>query len=138
MISVIFLLGGCSFLEEANDSIQYATEATEYINELSAFAEETSSLASEAVDNPEAKGELESSLTSLQDTVTEFNNIEAPSFAEGIHQNLIEKNQELLDITNNVLENGEVVIEKLQDSEIYQTIDNIRDLKDQVEQLGEI
>src|SRR5699024_8129585 len=86
----------------------------------------------------EAKGELESSLTSLQDTVTEFNNIEAPSFAEGIHQNLIEKNQELLDITNNVLENGEVVIEKLQDSEIYQTIDNIRDLKDQVEQLGEI
>ncbi|OZU87141.1 hypothetical protein CIL03_18320 [Virgibacillus indicus] len=135
-ISAFLILSGCSFLEEANDSINYATEATEYINDLSSFAEDTSSLVSEAANNPEAKSELESRLTSLQDTITDFNDIEAPAIAEGIHKNLTEKNQELLDITNNVLQNGKVAIEKLQDSEIYQTIENITSLMDQIEELG--
>ncbi|PAV29691.1 hypothetical protein CIL05_09975 [Virgibacillus profundi] len=135
-VSVFFLLSGCSFLEEANDSINYATEATEYINELSTFAEDTSSLVQEAANNPEAKAELESKLTSLEDTITEFNNVEVPGIADDIHQNLEEKNQQLLDITNNVMENGEVAVEKLQESEIYQTIENITGLMNQIEELG--
>lgn len=135
-VSVFFILSGCSFLEEANNSINYATEATEYINELSTFAEDSSSLVNEAVNNPEAKAELESKLTSLQDTIKEFNKIEAPSIAEDIHKNVEEKNQQLLDITDHVLQNGEVAVEKLKESEIYQTIDNITSLTNQIEKLG--
>lgn len=135
-VSVFFILSGCSFLEEANNSINYATEATEYINELSTFAEDTSPLVKEAVNNPEAKAELESKLTSLQDTIKEFNKIEAPSIAEDIHKNVKEKNQQLLDITDNVLQNGEVAVEKLKESEIFQTIENITSLTNQIEKLG--
>ena len=135
-ISAFLILSGCSFLEEANDSINYAAEATEYINELSTFAEDTSSLVQEAATNPEAKAELESKLTSLQQTITEFNNIDVPAIAEDIHQNLEEKNQQLLEITNEVLENGELAVEKLEGSEIYQTIENITGLMNQIEELG--
>lgn len=135
-VSVFFILSGCSFLEEANNSINYATEGTEYINELSTFTEDTSSLVNEAVNNPEAQEELESKLTSLQETIKEFNTIEAPAIAEDIHKNVKEQNQKLLDVTDNVLQNGEVAVEKLKESDIYQTIENITSLTNQIEQLG--
>lgn len=130
------MLSGCSLLEETNDTLNYATEATQYINELSNFTEETTGLVSDAMNNPEAKAELEAKLTSLEKTITDFNNLDAPIIAEGIHESLEDKNLQLLDAVNNIFQNGEVTVEKLQESEIYQTIENITNLKNQIEQLG--
>lgn len=126
-VTAVFTLSGCSFLEEANDSLNYANEATEYMNELSTFAEEASSLEG---------AELESRLESLRTTIEDFLEIEPPSIAEGIHKELENKSQVLLDATNNILENGEVAIEQLKQSEVYKTIENITTLKSQIEELG--
>jgi len=135
-VMTFFMLSGCSLLEETNDTLNYATEATQYINELSNFTEETTGLVSDAMNNPEAKAELEAKLTSLEKTITDFNNLDAPIIAEGIHESLEDKNLQLLDAVNNIFQNGEVTVEKLQESEIYQTIENITNLKNQIEQLG--
>ncbi|WP_100011274.1 DUF6376 family protein [Lentibacillus sediminis] len=129
-------LSGCSLLEETNNTLNYATEATEYMNELSTFAEESSSLINEAAQSEEAQAELADRLSELEQTAEEFNNIEVPSIAEGIHESLMEQNQQLLEITNNVVENGEVALDQLRESEIYQTIENITELRNQIEQLG--
>ena len=135
-VSVFFVLSGCSLLEETNDTLNYVTGATEYINELSNFAEETTGLVSEAANNPEAKAELESKLTSLEDSITAFNSINVPAIAEGLHENIQDINLQLLDTINNVSQNGEVVVEQLQESQIFQIIENITNLMNQVEQLG--
>lgn len=140
IISILFisvLLSGCSLLEETNDTLNYATEATEYMNNLSDFAQETTGLVSgESTNNPEAKANLESKLTALEESITDFNNIDVPMIAEGIHDNIEEKNLQLLDSLNNVIQNGEVVVEELKESDIYQTIENITNLQKQIEQLG--
>lgn len=136
LVSALLTLSGCSFLEEANNSLNYVNESTEYINELSTFAEDTSSLVSEAANNSEAKAELESQLTSLKENIQEYNDIEVPSLAEDIHQEIQAKNQQLEKAVNNVLQDGEIAIDQLQQSEIYQTISDITSLKDQLEQLG--
>lgn len=130
------MLSGCSFLEETDNTLNYATEAVDYVNELTSFAEDTTSLINEAISDPAAKEELENQLTALQDSITNFNEIEVPAIAEELHQTFTENNEKLLNITNNVLENGEVAIEQLQDSEIFQTIENITELKNQIEELG--
>lgn len=131
IISLIMIttltLSGCSFLEEANNSLNYATETTEYINELSTFAEEAPNL-----EGPELKSRLES----LKGTIKDFMEIEPPSLAEDIHKELENKSQVLLDATNKILKDGEVKIEQLKQSEVYKTIDKITKLKNQIEDLG--
>ncbi|MFD2630172.1 DUF6376 family protein [Oceanobacillus kapialis] len=128
MISVgVLILSGCSFLEETNDSVNYVSEATDYINGLSNFVEESANLEGEA---------LEERVLTLQDNVQDFINLEAPGFAEDIHQELETKSEALLDATNGIIENGEVAIDQLENSQIYQTIENITSLMNQIENLG--
>ncbi|MFC4559012.1 DUF6376 family protein [Virgibacillus kekensis] len=127
MIVAIATLSGCSMLEEANDSLNYVNEATEYINELSTFAEEATSLNA---------AELESRLVSLKSEIEEFMALEAPTVAEDLHAELENKSQVLLEEINTAMENGEIAVEQLEQSEIYQTINNITDLMKQVENLG--
>lgn len=136
LVTTLLALSGCSFLEEANNSLNYVNESTEYINDLSKFAEETSSLVSEVATNSEVKAELESKLESLKEKVQEYNGIEVPAIAENIHQELLAKNKQLEESVNKVLQNGEVAVDQLKQSELYQTIDDITSLMDQVEQLG--
>lgn len=126
LMTILLLLSGCSLLEEATDSFDYATEATEYINNLSEFAEESSSLETD---------QLVARLEDLTGTIENFTNIEPPTIAENIHQELAYKSEALLEIINNIINQGEITVEQLQETEIYQTIENIISLKVQIEQL---
>jgi hypothetical protein len=131
--STIIFISGCGFLEETQDTINYATETTEYLNEMSTFAEEVQNVLGEGNVNV---AELETTLTDLEGTVEEFNTIEVPAIAEGIHNDILAKNEQLLDIVNQVQENGEIAIEEIENSQLYQTIESFTNLMDQVEQLG--
>ncbi|MEN2767847.1 DUF6376 family protein [Ornithinibacillus xuwenensis] len=132
LVTTIIFLSGCALFEETQNTINYANEATEYFNKLSTFADETASLANGEV-NTEA---LEEKLTSLEQTITEFNHIEVPELAEGIHQDILTNNEILLEKINNLQEDGQLAIEELQNAEIFQTIDSITSFMDQIEQLG--
>ncbi|WP_188456310.1 DUF6376 family protein [Virgibacillus oceani] len=127
MVIVFFVLSGCSMLEDANNSLNYVNESTEYINNLRTFAEDAASL--EGAD-------LEARLEKLKGNIQDFLELEAPDFAANVHKELEAKSQVLLDATNNVLQSGEIAIDQLQQSEIFQTIGNITDLLNQIEQLG--
>ncbi|WP_099157498.1 DUF6376 family protein [Virgibacillus ndiopensis] len=127
IVMVFFVLSGCSMLEDANNSLDYVNESTEYINNLSTFAEEATSLDG---------AELESRLENLKGNIQDFMELEAPDFAADIHKELESKSEVLLDATNNVLQSGEIAIDQLQQSEIFQTIGNITELLNQIEQLG--
>ncbi|KIL42571.1 DUF6376 family protein [Jeotgalibacillus soli] len=129
------ILGGCSVLEEVNSSVNYVNEGTEYINELTAFGEEASSLLNDAATSPEAKEELEEQLTALRANIEEFNEIEPPSLAEDIHQSIVSKNEQLIEEIDRVYQNGELAIEQLNNTEIFTTINELRDTLNQIEEL---
>lgn len=133
VLTLVMFLSGCGLLEETQNTFNYATEATEYLNELSTFAEDIQSYLNDGNVNVE---ELEYTMTELEGVVKEFNTIEVPAIAEGIHENISVQNEKLLQTIDSIQENGDIAIKELQNTEIYQTIESITNFMDQVEQLG--
>lgn len=133
ILSVVLILSGCGLLEETQNTLDYATEATDYLNELSTFAEEVQNLSEGENINLQ---QLDSKLAALEEKVVSFNTLEVPAIAEGIHENILAKNAQLLDIINNAQEDGELLLEELQNGELYQTIESFTNFMNQIDQLG--
>jgi hypothetical protein len=129
------MLSACSLLDEVNNSLDYVNEAKSYINSLSDFAEEAPQLIQDAAVDPEVKQDLENQLNTLVEDINEFNTIEAPAIAEDIHQDLVTKNEVLIDEINTAMENGELALEKLENSEIINTVNDITSLLESIEKL---
>ncbi|NLP50493.1 DUF6376 family protein [Bacillus sp. RO1] len=130
------LLSGCSVLEEVNSSLEYVNEATDHINTWKNFGEEAPQMIQDAAKDANAKKELETRLNEMLVEIDEFNNTEAPAIAEGVHQQIVDKNQELQDVIENAMVDGEVALEKLQDSELITLIDEVTTMMNLLEELG--
>ncbi|MEW9053615.1 MAG: DUF6376 family protein [Neobacillus sp.] len=131
------LLSACSFLTEVNDSVEYVNQATEHIIALSDFANEAPQLLQEAALDEAKQQELEDKLFEVKASVEKFIATEdIPAVAKEIHQELVAKNEELLAQINQVVEDGHLALNKLQDSEILSTIENVQGLLSRLEKLG--
>jgi len=106
------------------------------LNDLSTFAADAPQLIQDAATNLEAKDNLENQLNSLLAEIESFNSIEPPVIAEDIHQQLVTKNESLMEQINQVMVNGEVLLDQIENTGIYQTIEEITELQNQLEQLG--
>jgi superoxide dismutase len=135
LILATMMLSACSLLDEVNNSLDYVNEAKSYINSLNDFAEEAPQLIQDAAVDPEVKQDLENQLNTLVDEINEFNTIEAPAIAEDIHQDLVTKNEALIDEINTAMENGELALEKLENSEIINTVNDVTSLLESIEKL---
>jgi len=67
--------------------------------------------------------------------VKEFNALEAPSIAADLDASIEDRNEQLLNAIDTAMENGEVSLERLQNTEIFTTITEMTDLMNQIEQL---
>jgi len=130
------LVSGCSLLDGANETINYVDKATKHIDTLRKFSEEAPQMIKEAATNADLKKELEVELTVLKEEIAAFNQIETPALAKDIHQKIIEKNKEIETAINEVIVNGELVIEKIENSQLFQLINDVTRLMDQIENLG--
>ncbi|SFA72162.1 MULTISPECIES: DUF6376 family protein [unclassified Bacillus (in: firmicutes)] len=131
------LLSACSLLGEVNDSLEYVNKTTEHINLLSDFAEQAPQLIQNAAQDDAARKELENQLMDVKASIEEFIATEdIPAVAKDIHAELVTKNEELLDQINQVIENGHIALDKLENSEIITTINNVQGLLSRLEQLG--
>ncbi|NOU94019.1 hypothetical protein GC093_12430 [Paenibacillus sp. LMG 31456] len=130
------ILSACSLIEKATNSLEYVNQSTEHINKLSSFAEKAPQMIKDAASNPEAKQELENLIKGLKKDIEQFNLINAPSIAKDIHQQLIDKNKVLLQEINKVVDNGHLALDKLQNSQILTTINDITSLIDRIKNLG--
>lgn len=136
LILATMLLSGCSFLTEVNDTLDYVGVTTEHIERLNTFAEEAPQLVEDALNNPELVTDLESKLTTLKTEIEEFIALsDIPTIAEDIHQELISKNELLLEEINKVLENGHLALDKLENSQIFTTISDVTGLMNRIENL---
>ncbi|WP_063860357.1 DUF6376 family protein [Paenibacillus sp. Soil724D2] len=136
LILATMMLSACSLLEGASNSIDYINQATQHINKLSNFAEQAPQMMKDAALNPETKQELENQLNELKTEIEQFNLKSVPTIAKDIHQQLVDKNEVLLKEINNVVENGHLALDKLQNSQIFTTINDVTGLINRIKNLG--
>ncbi|MEJ8303916.1 DUF6376 family protein [Saccharibacillus sacchari] len=133
-------LAGCSAVEEVGRSVNYTSDAVSYINDASQWAQDLPQMAENAANDPQAQQQLTQELDRVQQRAAEFAQTEVPEFAQGIHQQLTGYNETLntqIDEIQQRIEAGDFTPELLQNSQVLQTIQEIRGLMDQVQQLGQ-
>lgn len=137
ILSSLIWLSACSLLEGVNNTVDYVNTTTGHIEKLSNFSEEAPQLFQEAVNDPAVREELESQLVTLKGDIETFINMEEiPAIAEGIHQELVDKNKVLLEEINKLVDNGNLVIDQIQNSQIIRTINEVTQLLNRIENLG--
>ncbi|MCX2827296.1 hypothetical protein COM13_05030 [Bacillus pseudomycoides] len=133
-------LMGCSMIEEGKNSIDYAQKATDYVNKVSAFANEAPGLVEKAINDSAARKELETKLGDIQKDIPAFNELTPPDVAKDIHQQIVgynEKLNALIDTTMKKIEEGKIDVEQFKNSELMKTVQQVQDLKDKVQNLGQ-
>ncbi|CAM3893699.1 hypothetical protein DXB51_10830 [Bacillus cereus] len=137
---VLIGLMGCSIVEEGKSSLDYAQKATDYVNEVSAFANEAPALAEKAINDGEARKELEAKLNEIKQDIPAFNELTPPDVAKDLHEQIVgynEKLSALIDTSMKKIEEGKMDVEQFKNSELMQTVDQVRDLKDKIQNLGQ-
>lgn len=134
-ILATMLLSACSIADEVNNSLEYVNEAKDYIHSLSEFGEQAPQLIQDAAVDQDARAELETQLNTIVEKAEEFNKLEAPAIAEDIHQDLVSKNEVLLDEINNVMSDSELALDKLENSELVKSINDVTSLLENIENL---
>lgn len=139
ILTMLIFLSGCSLIEDFTNSVDYVSEATEYIEEASTFAEDIPALAEQAVNDPAALTELQTELQSFQEKIQVFNDLTVPDFAADIHQQIEGYNEQMqtgIETALEKIEAGEFTPEFLQNSEILKAVEEVMDLRQQLQQLG--
>ncbi|MFC3885695.1 DUF6376 family protein [Bacillus songklensis] len=134
------LLGGCSSLDDVNSTLTYANEATDYVNEASDFAKEVPSLAEQAVSDQQAAEELEKKLKEMKKDIESFNELQPPDMAAELHQQIIDQNNKVIEGIDLYLDNikdGKLDPRILENTEIFQSIQEITSIIDQIKKLGQ-
>lgn len=119
--------------------MDYANEATGFVTDISSAGTELQRLAEQAVSDPQALADLKNQLQALRDEAQQFAQTEAPAYAQSIHGEISGYAQSLSEAANSFLQRMEeqgFTIEAWQQTEIAQLIQQITDLKDQINQLG--
>ncbi|MFE0558119.1 DUF6376 family protein [Paenibacillus sp. FSL W8-0187] len=132
---VLGVLSGCSLVDSVNNSLDYTKEATTFINETSQFAESIPELAQQAATNTDAKETLTKELEAMKTRISEFNGIEAPAFAQNIHEQLVGLNDTLLTDINGYMDQIQNGVTDFQNSNIVQTITKINETMDMLQNL---
>ncbi|WP_235848424.1 DUF6376 family protein [Litchfieldia alkalitelluris] len=138
--AMLFFLGGCSFIEDVNNSVNYVNEATAYVNEVSTFVKEVPPLAEQAISDEQALAELEIKLEDMKSEIVAFNELKAPELATEIHEQIVTHNNQALDGIESYLsniENGKLDPAILENSDVYQSFREITNTIDEIKQLGQ-
>ncbi|WP_242144639.1 MULTISPECIES: DUF6376 family protein [unclassified Bacillus cereus group] len=138
----VLLIGltGCSMIEEGKNSVDYAQKTTDYINEVSQFANEAPELAEKAINDSTARKELENKLGEIQKDISSFNKLTPPDVAKEMHEQIVGYNETLskwIDETMKKVEEGKVDLEQFKDSEFMQTIQQVQELKNKIQNIGQ-
>ncbi|WP_338469479.1 DUF6376 family protein [Niallia sp. XMNu-256] len=139
LITVGLVLGGCSFVEEANNTVSYVNEATSYLNEVNDFVNEVPAIASEAVNDPQTLTELESKLIDMKNEIQSFSEVQAPEITADLHQQILDYSQQAeegIDLYLTHIEEGKFDPSILEDAELFQTLEEITTIVDEIKQLG--
>ncbi|MCM3117121.1 DUF6376 family protein [Neobacillus sp. MER 74] len=138
--AILFILSGCSLLNEAKDTLSYVNDASDYLNKATAFANDAPSIAQQAVSDQQATKKLQTMLQEMKQEINSFNKLQAPEIAADLHQQLVDQNNKLtagIDLYLKNIHNGLLDPSTLENTEIFQSVQEISNILDQIKQLGQ-
>ncbi|CAG9609822.1 DUF6376 family protein [Pseudoneobacillus rhizosphaerae] len=141
-LSTIFLilLSGCSLLNDAKNTITYINDATDFLGKATTFANEAPKLAQQAITDQQAAEELQTILQTMKQDIDTFNELQAPDVAADLHQQLVNQNNVIakgIDTYLNSFKDGKLDPAVLENTEIFQTVQELSNIIDQIKQLGQ-
>jgi hypothetical protein len=137
---LLVLLSGCSLLNDAKNTITYINEATDFLGKATTFANEAPPLAQQAISDQQAAKELENMLQNMKQDIEAFNELQAPDVAANLHQQLVDQNNVIskgIDTYLNNFKDGKLDPAVLENTEIFQTVQELSNIIDQIKQLGQ-
>ncbi|MFT8323103.1 MAG: DUF6376 family protein [Bacillus sp. (in: firmicutes)] len=137
---IILLVSACSPIEDTKNTLTYINESTGYVDKANQFANEIPSLAQEAVTDKQAAQELETKLKDFQESIQNFNELEAPGMMQDLHDQIVAQNDKLengISLYLENIENGKLNKEVLENNELLQSIQEIQSIYKQIQELGE-
>lgn len=142
MVIVVLLAVGaaCSPIEDTKNTLTYVNGVEDYMTEMSTYMEELPVLTKEAVNNKEAKEQLETMVQDLEQQVEVFNELKAPSAMEDVHAKILKQNEKIAqEITSfeQSLAQDVLTPELLLHSELYQSFEEVQSIYEQIQKLGE-
>ncbi len=140
LVLLVSLLSGCSALDNVNQSVNYVSSVTAYINDTSNLAQQLPDLTQQSLNDPQAREQLTQQLQNAQQQINTFNQLEPPAFAKELHQQLSGYSATLGTEVNSLIDQaqaGKLTAQSLNNSQIFQTIDQINGLLNQFQQLGQ-
>ncbi|NGP46599.1 hypothetical protein G4V62_17215 [Bacillaceae bacterium SIJ1] len=139
LIFVAMLLSGCGLLDEVNQGIGYSEEAMTYIEDVQQFTQEAPAMLEEAANDPETKAQLDEYVQQFLNEMESFQNIEPPGFAEDIHAQISSFSADAeasLQQLQGKLSDANMSVDELRNSELFQSLDQLRELQNTIENLG--
>ncbi|WP_186577760.1 DUF6376 family protein [Aquibacillus kalidii] len=136
LVGLLVLLSACSLVEEVDSSLDYLDKAKDQINSLSELSNEIPSLVDKSGSDPQTQKQLVEKLNNLKEDLKQFNQLEAPSVAEDVHQQITEKSEQLINEIDSVVENGNIAIERIENSKLVKTLNDVNELFNRIENLG--
>lgn len=140
LVMLAGLLSGCSALDQVNQSVNYVSEVTSYINSTSNLSQNLPELTEQALTDSQAREQLSQQLANTQSQIDNFNQLEPPAFAQDLHQQLSAYSATLGTEVNSLVDQvqaGKLTVADLNNSQIFQTVDQINGLLNQFQQLGQ-
>ncbi len=137
--SMIMLLGGCSLLNDAQDSLTYINEATDYLSAATDFANNAPALAQQAIGDIQAAEDLQALLQDMQQQAEAFTALQAPDLAADLHQQIVEQNSVIvseIETYLNSFKDGLLDPAILENTELFQSVQEITSIIDQIQQLS--
>ncbi|WP_139325439.1 DUF6376 family protein [Domibacillus enclensis] len=137
----VLLLSGCSLVDEANNTLTYATDMTEFLNETQQFASEVPALLENAASNPSLAADVEAQLENMQQQINDVQQMDAPVIAEGVHSRLLDYSTQLEEgiqeamskVESGVLDPAAI----FENTDLLQTVQELQELRNSIEQLGQ-
>ncbi|MBD1371099.1 hypothetical protein IC620_01840 [Hazenella sp. IB182357] len=152
MILLLFVsaslgLVGCEAVQEVSNTVDNVTNAVDYFDKasnyvsfMSDFSNEAPGLIEQALQDENARKELEAKLTELQTQISTFNQLTPPEAVTGLHQEILGFNQSLEENANLYLQNvkdGNLDMEQLQNNDFFKNINEINRLYQDIESFNQ-
>ncbi|MBT2734488.1 DUF6376 family protein [Bacillus sp. ISL-7] len=138
--AIALLLSGCSLLNDAKNTLTYVNDAKDYLDKATAFANEAPSVAKLAVGDQQAAADFQNMLQDMKKEINAFNKLQAPNVAVDLHQQIVDQNNKLaagIDVYLKHMKNGLLDPSVLENTEIFQSVQDITNILNQIKELGQ-
>ncbi|WP_150271381.1 DUF6376 family protein [Paenibacillus tepidiphilus] len=135
LLLILLIMPGCAFAEQVGDSVNFATDTASYMQKLNEFGQEAQTWVTDAATDPEAREALKDKLVALKEESAQYASLQVPEYAADLHQKIAGYNDTLQQGLDQAIANVEEGKAAFESTGIPDTINQVNELMNQLNQL---